>query len=215
MFTPSRRTTLPAAALIMLLSTAGCGSSETDRSAAAPSAALSAAPSASSSAVPSPPSPPSSAAPGGAEQGQCQVTPQELEAATGLTWRLGRTLPERPLEYDKTITVSTCAFISEEATVKDDYGQPLTMRIDVATGANAAALEKSNLEACGEGIPPGTMRAARGGGGAKVCDVKGSVEEATIVEDGTTLSFTMFSDSDKILKDFSPKFEAVISAIAG
>ena len=89
------------------------------------------------------------------------------------------------------------------------------MRIDTATGANAAALEKSDREGCGEGVPPGTVRAPSGGGSGKVCDVGGSVEAATVVKDGTTLSFTMFSDSEKILKDFSPKFEAAVAAIAG
>jgi hypothetical protein len=142
------------------------------------------------------------------------MTPQDLEAATKLSWKLGKTLPERPLEFDKSIRGSTCAFIAEAKAVRDDYGDPLTLRVDIATGANAKALEKLNLEGCGEGIPPGKVRATRGGGG-KVCDVQGTVSEGTVVKDGSTISFIAFSNSEKILKDFTPGFEAAVAATAG
>jgi len=200
-------------AAALLIPIAGCGdSSDTAEPAAGATAgsagggqsspaASSAAPSASSSAT--------RAAPGAANQEQCPVTPQELETATRLTWRLGRTLPEHPLEYDESITGLTCVFIAEAAAVKDDYGQPLIMRIDVATGANAAALERLNDEGCDRG----KLRAPRGGGG-KVCDVRGTVLEGTVVKDGSTISFLMSSDSEKILKDFSPAFEAAVAAVA-
>ncbi len=214
MFTPSRRTTLPLATLTLVL-TAGCGSAADTNQAASTAASTAASSKAAPSAAPSAPSPAGSATPGRTDQGQCPVTPQALQEATKLTWKLGRTLPEHPLEYDETIKASTCAFISEDAAVKDDYDQPLVLRIDIATGANAAALEKSTLEGCAEASPAGTLRAPRGGGSGKVCDAKGSVEEAIVVKDGTALSLTMFSDSKKILKDFSPAFEAVVAAIAG
>ena len=215
MVPPIRRTTLPAAALLLLL-TAGCGSSDAaDPAASTPGGSATSPTAPASSGVPSIPTPPSSTGPGGADQGQCPVTPEELQATTKLTWKLRRTLPEQPWMLDKSIKVSTCLYTADAKAVTDSYGQPLILRLDIGTGANAAALEKSNLEGCGEGLPPGTMRAPRGGGSGKVCDVGGSVEAATVVKDGTTLSFTMFSDSEKILKDFSPKFEAAVAAIAG
>jgi hypothetical protein len=194
---------------------AACGGASTPGSTTAGSPGPVASSPAGSSAVPPASSPATSVAPGGADSGQCKVTVQELEAATKLTWKLGKTLPERPLEYDKSLKASTCAFIAEAKAVRDDFGDPLTLRIDVATGANAKALETSTLEGCGEGIPPGKLRAPRGGGGGKVCDSSGSVTEALVVKDGSTLSFTVFSNSEKILKTFSPAFEDAIAAIAG
>ena len=223
MFTPSLRTTVPTAALLMLL-VAGCGpTNTTSPPTAAPGASSgespSAASSASSPAVPSPPSPSSSAAPGLGDQSQCPITPEELQAATDLTWLLGKTLPEQPWMLRKSINASTCVFIARAKEVTDSYGQPLILRIDTATGVHAAAMEKYDLEMCAEGgkasSTSGTMRAPRGGGGGKVCEAGGSVTDGSVVKDGTAMSVLVSSDSDKILKDFSPKFEAVIAAIAG
>ena len=204
-------------AAALLIPIAGCGDSSDTAEPAAGATAGSAgggqSSPAASSAAPSAPGPSTGAAPGGADQGQCPVTPQELEAATRLTWKLGRTLPKHPLEYEESITGVTCVFIAEAAAVKDDYGQPLIMRIDVATGADATALEKYNLRVCGQ-FDPGKLRAPRGGGGGKVCDIRGSVSDGFVVKDGSTVSVLTSSDSKKILKDFSPAFEAAIATLA-
>ncbi len=208
---PSRRSTLPVAVVLTLL-TAACGSPETNRSSAGPIAS-SAAPGA-SSAAPSVPSPPSSAASVRADEGPCPVTAQELEAASKVSWKLGRTLPEQPWALEKSIRASTCVFLADAKAVTDSYGQPLILRIDTATGAHAAAMEKYDNEVCVSGPVPGTMRAPRGGGGGKVCDVKGVVTDGSVVKDGSAMSILLSSDSDKILKEFSPAFEAIVAAIA-
>ncbi len=62
---------------------------------------------------------------------------------------------------------------------------------------------------------PGTMRAPRGGGSGTVCDAKGSVAEGALVKDGSAMSILVSSDSEKIVKDLSPAFEAVVATIAG
>lgn len=222
MFSPSRHTTLPVATLMLLL-TAGCGSpAGTEQAAsttAASSVAASAAPSASSPAAPSPPSPPSSTAPGLGDQSQCPITPEELQAATNLTWLLGRTLPEQPWMLKESIKVSTCVFIARDKAVTDGYGQPLILRIDTATGANAAAMERYDVEMCvtgGKGSTDrGTMRAPRGGGGGKVCEVKNGITDGSVVKDGSAMSIFVSSESEKVVKNFSSSFEAVVAAIAG
>jgi hypothetical protein len=145
------------------------------------------------------------------------VTAQELETATKLAWKLRRTLPEQPFLLKETIMTSACLFTADAKAVTDKYGQPLIMRIDIATGAHAAALEKYDLERCVKGYNPSStprrLRATRGGSG-KVCDTGGTITTGSVVKDGSAMSILVSSDSEKILKSFTPAFEAAVAAIA-
>jgi hypothetical protein len=81
----------------------------------------------------------------------------------------------------------------------------------------AAALDKYDLETCVKGhngrSNPRRLRATRGGGG-KVCDTGGTVTKGSVVKDGSAMSILVFSQSEKVLKDFAPAFEAAVAAIA-
>ncbi|MEP6562219.1 MAG: hypothetical protein ABJD68_14240 [Nakamurella sp.] len=101
-------------------------------------------------------------------EADCPLTAADISAVTALNWQFEQYQAARPLESDKTVMTTVCAFTAPE--VVDEYGDPAFLRTDAFEGADAAKHQADYVSGCPESggvlTPLGTPTAvgcARGG----------------------------------------------------
>ncbi|MFD9734976.1 hypothetical protein [Umezawaea sp. NPDC059074] len=155
MSTPRRTATLLTTAALCLLAVTACGPSATTGS---PAPATKAPATAGSS--------PAEAA--NVPDTGCPLGVSDLSTATGLTFELGDTRQDHELETLPGVKANVCVYTS--STKPQDAGDPLVLRVDTVTGANAGTVKANFERSCtdnggtlGESTVTNTRTCARGG----------------------------------------------------
>lgn len=143
------------------------------------------------------------AAPASAD-GACPLTTDELSSATALAWELAETRKDHPLETMAEVEVTACIYTAPE--VKQTFGDPLVLRVDVVDSGDADAVRTNFTRVCAE-----FGGAERPGGGGTVCDKDGTVVDGHI---GELAVVSILNADDDVAARLSPTFEKVLAAAA-
>ncbi|WP_049559060.1 hypothetical protein [Nonomuraea sp. SBT364] len=136
----------------------------------------------------------------------CPLTPQALGEATSLRWDLDRR-DDHPLETMESIKATVCLYTAADA--PQQGSDPLTMRLDLVEGADAATVRKGFTDTCTEN--GGTVRDTSG---AQVCDRDGSVGEGlTGGGDRAIIAYWVNADTSTAT-EFTPAFGRILAAVA-
>ena len=113
----------------------------------------------------------------------CAIDPADLSSATSMTWELAATLTDHPLETMESVLATACLYTASDE--RNEYGDPLTLRVDIVKGADAVAARNRFEESCtGNG---GVVEPSAAADGAASCDRDGSVQEGNITSGDTSV----------------------------
>jgi hypothetical protein len=158
-----------------------------------------------SSAEPAAPAAGEAAPASDAPAGGCPLDVADVSAATSLTWELQQTEPDYPLETVDGVTATVCLFTAAD---RPQFGDPLVMRVDTVTGAEAATLRDGFEESCtGNG---GTVEDA---GGVASCRQDGTVVDGAVASDGRTVHVYLVNADTATATELTPAFEQVLAAV--
>jgi hypothetical protein len=163
-------------------------------------------------AAPAPAAPAEAAAPaddGSAGSGDCPLAAADISSATSLTWELRQTEAGRPLETLETVKADVCVFTASDR--PQAGGDPLVLRVDTVTGADAVKL-RTNFEDNCTGYK-GTVEDSTAADGAVVCRRDGSVVEGNIAGDGRSVDVYLVNADTDTATSLTPSFEKILSAV--
>lgn len=138
----------------------------------------------------------------------CPFTPESLGQATSLTWELREKRDDHPLETAESIRATVCLYTAADA--PQDGSDPLSLRADVVTGADAATVRKNFTDTCTE--YGGAIRDAASGKGAVVCDRAGSVVEGLTGGDDRTVNVYLVNADKATAVKLTPAFDRILTA---
>lgn len=147
---------------------------------------------------------------GSSQAGGCPLEAADLSAATSLTWELRDTKVDYPLETAESLKATVCVFTAAEA--PQFGGDPLVMRVDTVTGADAAALRSNFERTCTSN--DGTVEPSTATDGAEVCRRDSSVVEGDIVGSGRTVDVYLVNADTATAEKLTPSFDAVLAAVS-
>lgn len=152
---------------------------------------------------------------GQAENGQarsaegCPLTPEDLAKATSLSWELRERKDDHPLETAESITATVCLYTAADA--PQDSSDPLALRADVVTGADAATVRKDFTETCAE--HGGEARESASATDSAVCDRNGSIVEGLVGSDDRLVSVYLVNADKTTAAKLTPAFDEILAAI--
>jgi hypothetical protein len=161
--------------------------------------------------APTPPEPPAAATgPAGPENtGACPLDVDDLGSATGLTWTLGRSIADHPLETVDGVTADVCVFTSADRPQMG--GDPLVLRTDVVEGPQAARMRDEFASTCtGNG---GTVATAASVDAATVCRSGGQAIEGQVAAGDRTVDVYVVAADQATASELTPSFEKVLAAV--
>lgn len=137
----------------------------------------------------------------------CPISAEALSAATSQAWELKERRENHPLETTESIKATICLFTT--TTFRDQYGDPLSFRSDVVTGADAATVRSQFANSCSEN--GGATRQSAGG---SVCERDGGVVEG-IKGGGDRVVNAYFVNADKsMVPQLTSAFPKILAAIS-
>ncbi|MER6177045.1 hypothetical protein [Streptosporangium sp. NPDC001681] len=141
--------------------------------------------------------------------GGCPLTPEALSKATSLSWELQERKDDHPLETAESIKVTACLYAAADA--PQDGSDPLVLRADVATGADAATIRKDFIDTCTEyGGKVGDSAAADG---AIVCDRNGSTVEGLVGGADRVVNVYLVNAEAATAGRLTPAFDRILAAV--
>jgi hypothetical protein len=163
-------------------------------------------------AAPAPSTPVPPAAAGGPaatdDTAACPLDVDDLDSATGLTWTLGRSIADHPLETVDGVTADVCVFTSADRPQMG--GDPLVLRTDVVDGPQAARMRDEFASTCtGNG---GTV-AATSVDAATVCRSGGQAIEGQVAAGDRTVDVYVVAADQATASELTPSFEKVLAAV--
>jgi hypothetical protein len=154
------------------------------------------------------PAAPGPAAPA-AEEVSCAIDAADLSSATGMTWELSATLTDHPLETMESVLATACLYTAGDQ--RNEYGDPLTLRVDIVKGADAVAARNRFEESCtGNG---GVLEPSAAADGAASCDRDGSVQEGNITTGDTSVDVYYPFVTRSLQREITSSFEQVLGAV--
>jgi hypothetical protein len=159
---------------------------------------------------PSTPAPPAAVTgPAGPEDtAACPLDVDDLDSATGLTWTLGRSIADHPLETVDGVTADVCVFTSADRPQMG--GDPLVLRTDVVDGPQAARMRDEFASTC---TGNGGMVAAASVEGASVCRSGGQAVEGQVATGDRTVDVYVVAADQATASELTPSFEKVLAAV--
>lgn len=139
----------------------------------------------------------------------CPLTAEALSDATSLSWELQDTREDYPLETVDGVTATVCLFTAPDS--PQAGGDPLVLRVDVVTGADAATVRTGFEESCTGNS--GTVSDSPAAAGAKVCERDGAVVEGDIATGERTVEVYLVNADTATAETLTPTFEKVLAAI--
>jgi hypothetical protein len=182
------------AVLPLVLAVVACGASTTTGS---PAAAPAAAPDTATVAAGSP-----------TDDG-CPLAAADLSSATSLAWELRQTLTDHPLETLESVKATVCVFTAADS--PQIGGDPLVLRVDTVTGADAAALRTNFQQNCTGNR--GAVEESSAADGAAVCRRDGAVVQGNIAGDGRTVDVYLVNARTDTATSLTPSFDKVLAAV--
>jgi hypothetical protein len=147
------------------------------------------------------------AAAGPGSDADCPLSEADISAITSMSWQFEEYQAARPLETDKTVTTTVCAFTAPE--VVDEYGDPALLRTDVFTGADAAKQQAAYVSDC---AAAGGVLQQLGAGSAVGCARAGVVVDAQ-VGDGTRLVLVWINSSKDKQAELAAAWDPLMAAV--
>jgi len=139
----------------------------------------------------------------------CAIDAADLSAATGMTWQLSATLTDHPLETMESVLATACLYTADDQ--RNEYGDPLTLRVDVVDGDDAVAVRNKFEESCtGNG---GTVTPSASAEGAAICDRDGSAQEGNVSSGGTSVDVYYSGVPRSLLSEVTSSFEQVLGTV--
>jgi hypothetical protein len=155
--------------------------------------------------------PPQPQAGGGSSQaGGCPLDAADLSTATSLTWELRDTKVDYPLETAESLKATVCVFTAADA--PQFGGDPLVLRVDTISGADAAALRTNFERTCTSN--DGKLEPSTATDGAEVCRRDSSVVEGNIAGSGRTVDVYVVNADNATAKKLTPSFDDVLAAVS-
>jgi hypothetical protein len=132
----------------------------------------------------------------------CPLTTVELSETTSMEWELAETRKDHPLETMEQVKVTACMYTAPE--VKQTYGDPLVLRVDVVAPADADAVKTGFSTSCADlgGVE-------RPGGGGTVCDRDGTIVDGYV---GDLTVVAVLNADDDVAARLSPTFEKILAS---
>jgi hypothetical protein len=138
----------------------------------------------------------------GAGAEECPLTEAELASATSLSWQMGTTKRDHPLETMESVKVTACVFTAPDK--QGMGGDPLVLRVDVVGARDAGAVRDNFASTCAD--LGGTQREA---GSGTVCDRNGSVVEGYT---GNLVMVYLVNADRGTAASLSPSFDKLLAA---
>ena len=136
-----------------------------------------------------------------AEDG-CPIAAAELSRATSLTWRLQEKRENHRLETAESIKATVCLYATADA---PQDGDPLVLRTDVVTGADAAIVKENFTRTCAtEG---GALSAAGG------CERAGAMVEGLVATAGRAVELYLVNADKTTAIKLTPSFPAILAVV--
>jgi hypothetical protein len=152
--------------------------------------------------TPAAPRPPAANPGSGSTGGDCPLTVDELKAATSIAWEQEEAKKDHPLVLMESVKVTACIYTAPEQ--KDQYGDPLVVRVDVVSPKDADQVRERFRASCTD-----YRGAERAGGGGTICEREGRIVEGYI----GNLNVVMIVNADKsTAANLTPSFEKVLAA---
>lgn len=192
-----RRLALAAMMSVVVLTACGSDSDSEDADDGGTGTTLSDAPGTTSATTP-----PSSASP----SGDCPISAAALSTATSLHWELRERREDHPLETAESVKATVCIFTAAHAPQLG--GDPLVLRTDVVTGADAPAERQRFADTCAES---GGATVASGGGTA--CARDGVVVEGIKGEGDRLVSVYLVNADSSTATQLTPAFAGILTAV--
>jgi hypothetical protein len=180
--------------LALGLAAAGCGSSG-PTAAGTPTAAAPATAAATTAA--------------GSDTGGCPLAAEDLSAATGMTFELATTEPDRALETLETVKALVCVFTSADE--PQAGGDRLGLRVDTVNGADAEAVTAEFERSCTSN--GGTLNDVTADDDAQTCTSRGSTIEGNIDSGDRTVNVYFVNADDATAAALTPNFDKVLEAV--
>lgn len=145
---------------------------------------------------------------GAPAEASCAIDAGDLSAATGMTWEHRATLTDHPLETMESVLATACIYTADRF---DEFGDPLTLRVDTVEGSDAAAVRDQFAQTCaGAG---GTVVPSTAADGAVVCDRDGSVQEGNVTSGDTSVDVYYPSVDRSLQGEITSSFEQVLGTV--
>jgi hypothetical protein len=149
------------------------------------------------------------AAAGGAETTGCPLSVDALSSATGLTFELRKTEADHELETLPGVTALVCVFTSSDR--PQAGGDPLVLRVDTVTGADAATVRDEFEKSCTRN--GGTLGDSAVAGG-KTCTSRGSTTEGSVASGDRTVDVYFVLVDATTAAQLTPAFDKILGAVA-
>jgi len=145
----------------------------------------------------------------GKSAGDCPLSAQDLSAATSLRWQLRERKDNYPLETAESIKATVCLYTAPDA--PQTGGDPLALRTDTVTGADAATVRKGFTDTCtGSG---GQVRDSASAQGAVVCVRDGAVVDGIVGNATRVVSVELVNADKATAVKLTPAFDKVLAAV--
>ncbi|PRY38137.1 hypothetical protein [Umezawaea tangerina] len=139
----------------------------------------------------------------------CPLSAADLSSATGLSFELGDTRQDHELETQPGVKALVCVFISPST--PQDAGDPLVLRVDTITGANAAAARTHFESDCTDnGGTLGESAVADG----KTCTRGANTIEGDLGKGGRTVDVYFVNATTDTAAAMTEKFDKVLAAVS-
>lgn len=139
----------------------------------------------------------------------CAIDAADLSAATGMTWQLSATRSDHQLETMESVLATVCLYTVDDQ--RDEYGDPLTLRVDIVDGDDAVAVRNWFEESCtGNG---GTVTPSGADEGAASCHHGGSVQEGNVTSGGTSVNVAYARVPRSLQGEVTSSFEQVLGTV--
>jgi len=140
--------------------------------------------------------------------GGCPLSAEALSTATGLTFELSDTRKDQKLETLPDIAADVCIFTSPSN--PQDAGDPLVLRVDTVTGANAAAVRTDFERSCtdnGGTLKNSTVK------NTKTCARGGYNIEGSIRTGDRAVEVYFVNALTKTAKSLTPSLDKVLASV--
>ncbi|WP_346273312.1 hypothetical protein [Pseudonocardia sp.] len=145
----------------------------------------------------------------GSDTGGCPLSAEDLSAATGMTFELATTEPDRALETLETVKALVCVFTAADE--PQAGGDRLGLRADTVTGADAEAVTAEFERSCTSN--GGTLNDVTADDDAQTCTSRGSTIEGNIDSGDRTVNVYFVNADDATAAALTPNFDKVLDAV--
>jgi hypothetical protein len=154
--------------------------------------------------------PPAASAPAADSAGAgCPLSADDLSSATSLSWDNSDTRTDHPLETQDAVTGTTCLFTAPDH--PQSGGDPLVLRVDVVTGADAETVHSAFERTCTQN--GGRVTDSVAAVGARVCQRDGTVVEGTVSGSGRTVDVYFVNADTTTATRLTQSFDEILGAV--